>query len=186
MDTKPPDVLARLRTSVERLEEAGLRFSRVSDAALDATRRQLEPLVGNAHPYLLMLEHCGVLAFRGAYGFLPPAELPRARQTQRSFFDGASFGDDEAAGARMRAEQEFRNQLVPFQYAKTTGDFFCFVAHNRTQQGPLILDVYHDDFELTGGGALSDPTAETTYTRDFCQHLSWVADALIDGRDYPV
>lgn len=110
-----------------------------------------------------------------------------ARVYQQEFFEGASFGDAPEDEANLAQEQAFRATLVPFQYAASRRDYFCVATANTTNAGPLIIDIYHDDFDLVSSGdALSNPLRATVYTRDFAQHLAWIADLLAGTADkYP-
>ncbi len=170
---------------VKRLTQTGGTFRKASPADVRAMRQGLVGVLA-AHPYFDFVEHFGIFE-APRYAFLAPHDVLAARVYQQEFFEGASFGDAPEDEANLAQEQAFRCTLVPFQYAASRRDYFCLATANTTKAGPLIIDIYHDDFELVSNGdALSNPLRATVYTRDFAQHLAWVADLLAGTADkYP-
>lgn len=170
---------------VKRLRELGADFERVPAKDVARLRRAFAKTLGD-HPYFDFLARIGRL--HGIKSeMLSPEEVLAQHEAQRRFFEHASFGDEPEDEENLRIEQAFRGTLVPFQYVRTRGDFFCFVTSNVTRAGPLILDAYHDDCELAHpGDALTNPRRKTPYTRSFTQHLAWLAEGLArDSGRYP-
>lgn len=169
---------------VARYKSLGIGFEAVAPDEVERLRSSLAPMLGQSHAYFSFLRELGLIAIDGPFGMLGPKEVLEALSQQRSFYDNASFGDRPEDVQNMEREQAFRSTLIPFQFANSKGDFYCFVSSNRRagESDPLILDVFHDDFELAG---LEDPDATAAYTRSFAQHLDWVADVLALGSAYP-
>lgn len=160
-----------------RMTAHGARFEQPGPADLRALRAELSELPAE-HPYFELIEHYGFLQIP-LFSVLSPSLIRREREKQQTFFKGASFGKRPEDEANLVREQAFRSTLIPFQYAGTKVDFFCFVMCNVTRAGPLIVDVCHDDHELVrSDDALTNPKRKTVYTRSLARHLAWVASLI--------
>lgn len=116
---------------VARYNGLGIEFEPVAKEEVERLRGLLGPMLGQNHAYFLFLLSTGILAIDGPYGMLRPSEVLEACRDQQTFYDGGSFGDTPEDVQSMEREQAFRSTLVPFQYAHSKGDFYCFVSSNR-------------------------------------------------------
>ncbi len=177
-----------MQSVVDRLTASGAVFETCASSEIATLRAELSPHLSD-HPYFEFLEQFGTLTGLGQHNMLRPAEVLLQRAEQMSFYDDGSFGDSPEDERLLQREQQFRDCLIPFQYARSGGDFYCFVTKNTTETGPLIADIFHDDFDLVddenGGGTMLNPALPTCYTRSLVEHLSWVADILDHEGDYP-
>lgn len=176
-----------IEETVERLLGLGFELVSVADDDVAMLREEFGSVLGLKHEYFSFLEQFGALSGRHL-SMLTPCQVFEERDRQLDFYEGGSFGDSPEEKENLRSEARFRTSLVPFQYRHGKGDLFCFVTLNRRAQGPLILDVYHDDFELAGpncSGPLCDPQEVTVYTYDFAQHLEWVISLVTEETSYP-
>lgn len=176
-----------INQTVERLLGVGFELVSVSDREVAMLREEFGSALGLEHDYFSFLEQLGLLSGRDL-SMLTPGQILEERDRQLAFYDGGSFGDNPEEEESLRNEARFRTSLVPFQYGHGKGDLFCFVTLNRQAQGPLILDVYHDDFELAGpncSGPLCDPEVATVFTYDFARHLEWVIDLVAETTSCP-
>ncbi len=162
---------------VSRLRRLGHHFEVIRSGDIDTLQARLGHLINADHPWFSFLRSVGILCTDGAYGMLSPDAVVEAHRAQETFYAQAVIGDQAEEADHVAKEQRFRSALIPFQYVHSTGDFYCFVTSNSTREGPLIVDIYHDDFELAGG-AFTDSALPTPYTRSFKEHLNWLADML--------
>lgn len=130
--------------------------------------------------YLSLIDTVGIVTGTDGYDMLTPSEVRDAVQRQHEFYDGATFGDSDEDQRALQAEAAFRRRLIPFQYVGTRGDFFCYLTSSN--KPAIILDVYHDDYELAGAAFDEEPTP---YTTDIIEHLRWVAQMIDNEGGYP-
>jgi hypothetical protein len=152
--------------------------------------RLLETSLGKELPeaYLQFLTRHGLFSATDAQGgelarMLSPPEMLEEHAWQKGFMEGGSFGDAEEELEAARQEAEVRARLAPFQYiSRTVRDFYCFDTGLRRDNGLLIVNAYHDDFELAPW-LLSESPDVSGCTFDFDEHLTWVLrQCMEEGR----
>lgn len=166
------------------LLDAGVSFSRVSVAGL----RKLERKLGALLPpkYLAFLEQRGVCSVIDARGealarLLKPHEVLQRHAWSQEFVDEFSFGDEPEDRASALRELELRKRLIPFQYVArdSVSDFHCFDTGHRRRANVLIIDAFHDDFDLADW-LLADSPDLSHCTFDFEKHLERTFRKVLD------
>jgi hypothetical protein len=149
--------------------------------------RLLEDALGPVLPgsYLQFITRHGLFSATDAQGheharMLRPAEVLEQHARQKEFMEDGSFGDEEEDLEAARMEAEVRSRLVPFQYiTHYVHDFYCFDTGLRRDTGPLILQAYHDDYDLAPW-LLDESPDVSSCTFDFDEHLRWVLRQCMD------
>jgi hypothetical protein len=183
------DTVLTLKERLAREQGLPLRSIQLTPVKPEELRR-LEDALGPALPpaYLQFIRQHGLFSATDARGqerarMLSPAEVLEEHQRQKEFMEDGSFGDAEEELEAARREAEVRSRLVPFQYVtRYASDFYCFDTGMRRATGPLILQAYHDDFDLAAW-LLDEAPDVSACTFDFEEHLRWVLrECMEEGR----
>ncbi|NMO17859.1 SMI1/KNR4 family protein [Pyxidicoccus fallax] len=177
--------------AIEAIEALKERLGREKDLPVQSVRltpveaaelEKLERALGSMLPasYLQFIARHGLLSVTDWRGqerarMLSPSEVMEGHEYQKDFIEEDAFGDEEEDLEAARREAQVRKRLVPFQYisSRAVSDFYCFDTELRRDTGPLILQVFHDDFELAPW--LLDASPDVSFcTFDFDEHLGWV------------
>ncbi|WP_239470162.1 SMI1/KNR4 family protein [Archangium violaceum] len=152
---------------------------------------QLERTLGKVLPetYLQFITQHGLFRATDGYGherarMLSPSEVLERHEWYKEFVEEDSFGDEEEEMEAARREAEVRRRLVPFQYISNSNvsDFYSFDTGLRRATGPLIMQAYHDDYDLAPW-LLAEAPDVSGCTFDFDEHMSWVLrECLEEGK----
>ncbi|MBJ6764149.1 SMI1/KNR4 family protein [Myxococcaceae bacterium JPH2] len=181
-------------SAMEAIEELWARLARETDLPIkvleltpvDGTAlRELERTLGELLPasYLRFVAQHGLLRVTDRAGIeqarmLSPSEVLEFHEGFKTFVEEDSFGDEEDEREAALLELEVRRRLVPFQYIADpyVNNFYSFDTGLRQPSGPLIIQAYHDDYDLASW-LLSDAPDTSSCTFDFDEHLRWVLKA---------
>ncbi|WNG17043.1 SMI1/KNR4 family protein [Cystobacter fuscus] len=175
------EAIAALKDRLEREKELPLRAVQVTPVDAKELRR-LESTLGKVLPeaYLQFITQHGLFCATNWRGMerarmLSPAEVLERHEWNKEFVEEDSFGDGEEEKEAARRELEVRRRLVPFQYIADSyvSDFYSFDKQLYRAKGALIMQAYHDDFDLATW--LLDETPDLSgCTFDFDEHMRWV------------
>ncbi len=97
------------------------------------------------------------------YEMIHPSTSIELIQKEIDEFDEEVFGTEKEDIEAAHEEFNLRIKLYPFQYYSTyVSDFWCFYIDGKKNDELYIIDIFHDDFELSS--LLSD---ELQYCEDF-------------------
>lgn len=166
------------------LADARVTFSPVSAAEVAELERALGALL--PPKYLAFIKQRGVCFTQNTRGdrvvrMLRPAEVLELFAWSQEFVDEFSFGEREVDRQAALRELEVRKRLIPFQYValEYVSDFHCFETGHRRGDDVLIIDAFHDDFELAPW-LLNDAPNLSHCTFDFEEHLERVLRKALD------
>lgn len=198
MSTKPsgnstrqePRAIEAIEALKERLtREQGLPLKEVSIIPVRADELvQLERSLGEVLPetYLQFITQHGLFLATDWTGrerarMLSPLEVLERHEWSKELIEEDSFGDEEDEREAALLEREVRSRLVPFQYIadSNVSDFYAFDTGLRRDSGPLILQAYHDDYDLAPW-LLDESPDVSGCTFDFDEHLRWVLRACLE------
>ncbi|MFP2929179.1 SMI1/KNR4 family protein [Pyxidicoccus sp. 3LG] len=184
------EAIAALKERLAREKELPLRAVQVTP--VDGKElKQLELVLGQVLPeaYLQFITRHGLFSATDWRGqerarMLSPAEVLERHAGFKEFVEEDSFGDEEDEKEAALRELEVRSRLVPFQYLahSNVSDFYSFDTGLRRANGALILQAYHDDYDLAPW-LLDEAPDVSGCTFDFDEHLRWVLrECLEEGR----
>ena len=184
------EAIAALKERLGREKELPIKAVQVTPVGGEELR-QLERTLGKVLPeaYLQFITQHGLFRATDWRGeerarMLSPAEVLERHEWNKEFVEEDSFGDEDDEKEAARRELEVRRRLVPFQYIARSyvSDFYSFDTGLRRANGALILQAYHDDYDLAPW--LLDETPDVSgCTFDFDEHMSWVLrECLEEGK----